>query len=113
MTAATVGSEDTKARPVHMLSDLQLLWNRLMTCIGTFAIGVVAALLTSGALRFALLEAHPNCGDKFKPEWQRPNGPVCGEDFPASTVLLYGAAFALFLLLIALPPVISWRDHAF
>lgn len=88
------------------------LWRLMVACVGAFAIAVVGALLTAGGLRNAFLGAHPPCGDAFTPLDQRPEGKVCGEDFPAVAVLLYGAVFALLLLAIALPLVAAWRQRA-
>lgn len=72
------------------------LWRLLVTCIGAFAVGVVAALVTSGALRATQLAAHPDDVDRF----------------PPSNVLFYGAFFAVLLTLLALPMVLTWRARA-
>ena len=85
---------------------LTTLWNTLLACVRAFALGVSAALLTSGALRFAFLEAHPECAPAA------PDGSGCVRDFPANNVLLYGAVFALVSLAISLPLLWSWRGQA-
>lgn len=78
------------------VNHLLKLWRLLVTCIGAFAVGVVAALITSGALRATQLAAHPDDQGRF----------------PASNVLLYGAFFAVMLTLLALPMVLTWRARA-
>jgi hypothetical protein len=72
------------------------LWELLVCCVLAFALFVVAALLTTGTLRAVFLDAFPSRKDEY----------------PSTNVLLYGAAFAVFLLLVSLPMVISWRSKA-
>jgi hypothetical protein len=105
-------TDRSKTGSVFSFQELATLWGTLIACIGAFAVGVVTALITSGALRFAFLAAHPVCGNTFVPIRQRTNGTVCGEDFPASNVLLYGAVFAVFLLSLTLPLLAVWRSRA-
>lgn len=85
---------------------LERLWDVLVYCLRTFAIGVTSAMLTTGALRFAFLEAQPQCDPGYK--GQRP----CTQDFPAVDVLLFGAAFAIAGSAVALPLILSWRGEA-
>jgi hypothetical protein len=54
------------------------LWDLLGLCIGTFALAVVAAIVTASSLRAAFLEAHPDRA----------------EEFPAVNVLYFGVLFA-------------------
>lgn len=88
------------AMPGRSLADnvkhLLRLWRLLVTCIAAFAVGVVAALITSGALRATQLAAHPGDEDRF----------------PATNVLFYGAFFAVMLTMLALPMVLAWRARA-
>ena len=92
--------------------DLQRLWRTIYLCIGAFAVGVVAALVTAGALRFAFLSIAKECGSDRLPVGRRSAGLRCTEDFPATDVLLYGAAFALILLMVAMPLIVAWRAQA-
>jgi hypothetical protein len=85
---------------------LERLWDVLVYCLRAFAIGVTSAMLTAGALRFAFLEAQPQCDPGYK--GQTP----CAEDFPAVDVLLFGAAFAIAGVAVALPLIVSWRGQA-
>ena len=104
VTRAAAASEVT-------FTGLRNIWDHISRVVGVFACGVVAALLTSGALRLAFLSAHEPCGAQAHSS-SRPGGLVCAEDFPATYVLLYGAAFAVFLLVISIPMVVTWRNRA-
>lgn len=75
---------------------LQRLWRLMTQCVTAAAISVVVAIVTAGALRAAFLAYAPGRGD----------------DFPASSVLLYGAFFAVLQAAIGLPLVVSWRARA-
>lgn len=81
--------------PRDGLESLLQLWRLLIACAGAFSVGVVAALLTSGALRNAMLAFNPD-----------------RDDFPASSVLLYGAVFAIVLTILTLPFAYVWRSRA-
>ena len=72
------------------------VWQLMTTCVGAFALGVVAAILSSGALRAAFVAEHPRRAGEF----------------PPSNVLLYGAFFAVILTVITLPLAFSWRTRA-
>ena len=91
---------------------LTRLWSVLVSVVGAFALGVTGALFTSGALRFAFLEAHPECNPGYDPATGVPPNLRCVNDFPAINVLLYGAVFALLGLAVALPLVWAWRSQA-
>ena len=91
---------------------LSRLWRLITMCIGAFAVGVAAAVLTSGALRFAFLAARPQCGPGYTPPAGAEPAP-CVEGFPAVNVLLYGAAYAVIGLALAVPLIATWRASAF
>jgi hypothetical protein len=98
---------DSRAEPTpyrEVITQLLNLWRLLVLCVGGFALGVVAAIVTSGALRAAFIAAHPDRG----------------KEFPAVNVLYYGALFAVLLSVLAVPLAASWRscargvvDHAY
>lgn len=92
--------------------DLSRLWRLVTMCIGAFAVGVAAAVLTSGALRFAFLAGRPQCGPQYTPPAGAEPAP-CVEGFPAVSVLLYGAAYAVIGLSLAVPLIATWRASAF
>jgi hypothetical protein len=105
-TALTDGSEEAYVA-------LASTWQSIVSIVSTFAVGVAAALLTTGALRFAFLEAHPECAPGYDPTKDKPlNGECKPPDFPALDVLLYGAVFALIGLAIAIPLLWAWRQRA-
>ncbi|MGW5189877.1 hypothetical protein ACWEOO_11520 [Kribbella sp. NPDC004138] len=81
--------------PHDGLESLLQLRRLLIGSAGAFSVGVVAALLTSGALRNAMLAYDPD-----------------RTDFPASSVLLYGAVFAIVLTVLTLPFASVWRSRA-
>ena len=81
--------------PHDGLESLLQLRGLLIGSAGAFSVGVVAALLTSGALRNAMLAYDPD-----------------RDDFPASSVLLYGAVFAIVLTILTLPFASVWRSRA-
>ena len=81
--------------PRDGLERLLQLWRLLIASAGMFSIGVVAALLTSGALRNAMLAYNPE-----------------RDDFPISSPLLYGAVFAVALTVLTLPFAWAWRSRA-
>jgi len=111
-TVAATAAVDTHddAIPEEELAALLIrlchLWDLIKFCVGAFALGVVAALATTGALRGAYLSYHPECTDDASA------GTACANDFPATNVLLYGAAFAVLLTIVAAPLVIAWRARA-
>lgn len=72
------------------------LWDLLIDCVTAFAVAVVAAIVTTGALRGAFLSAYP----------------AHAAQFPPADVLFYGGFFALVLSVITLPLAISWRAQA-
>lgn len=88
---------DGPASQPGLIARLLLLWKLLVACVGAFAVAVVAAIVNSGALRATFLAAHPARSSRF----------------PPSSVLLYGAFFAVILSVIALPLAASWRACAF
>ncbi|TDU88015.1 hypothetical protein EV138_1554 [Kribbella voronezhensis] len=88
------GIESAKYR--DLIAQLLNLWKLLLLCVGGFALGVIAAIVTSGALRAAFLAAHPERADEF----------------PAVNVLYYGALFAVLLSVLAVPLAASWRSCA-
>ncbi len=94
------------------LERLLRLWRLVVMCTGAFAVGVVAAIATSGALRAAFVSVHPSCADAFPPPATVPEGAICAESFPASNVLYYGAFFAVLLTMIAAPMGVAWRARA-
>jgi hypothetical protein len=110
--ARRIGSDEDDEGPEATLTRLLKLWRLLVSCVGAFALGVVAAIATSGALRAAFISVHPDCNDKYPDPNSPPSGVVCGETFPAANVLYYGAFFAVLLTIIAAPLVASWRERA-
>jgi hypothetical protein len=82
-------------------ADLRRLWDSLYAIVLAFAIFVVLALVPTGALRAAYFAGAKD-----------PAANKEGPEFPASSVLLYGAFFALLLLAIALPMVTAYRAAA-
>ena len=72
------------------------LWRLLIRCVTAFALGVVAAIATTGALRAAFLSVYPARAGQF----------------PAADVLIYGGFFAVVLSVITLPLAASWRARA-
>ena len=105
-------STQNEVGPEVTLARLLKLWWLLASCIGAFALGVVAAIATSGALRAAFLSVHPDCSDRYPAPDVPPPGTVCGETFPPSNVLYYGAFFAVLLTIVAAPLVANWRARA-
>lgn len=88
-------------RQVPALKDLRKLWDLLNAIVLAFSVFVVFALVTTGALRNAYFAgAKDPALDKQ------------GAEFPSSNVLVYGAYFAILLLLIALPMVNAYRNAA-
>jgi hypothetical protein len=81
--------------------DLRRLWDSLYAIVLAFAVFVVLALVTSGALRLAYFAGAKD-----------PAANKQGPEFPASNVLLYGAFFAILLSAIALPLVAAYRAKA-
>ncbi len=106
------GDTQDEMEPEVTLARLLRLWRLLASCIGAFALGVVAAIATSGALRAAFVSVHPDCDDAYPAPETPPPGTVCGETFPPANVLYYGAFFAILLTIIAAPLVVSWRARA-
>lgn len=86
---------------VPSIADLRRLWDLINAIVLAFAVFVVLALVTTGALRVAYF-----AGDKD------PAADKQGAEFPSSAVLLYGAYFAILLLTIALPMVNAYRSAA-
>jgi hypothetical protein len=83
------------------IEELRNLWDLLNAIVLAFAVFVVVALVTTGALRAVYF-----AGDKDPaPDKQ-------GAEFPSSDVLLYGAYFAVLLSAIALPMVAAYRSAA-
>jgi hypothetical protein len=79
-----------------VISRLLRMWDLLGCCIGSFALAVVAALVTSSSLRAAFLEAHPGRADEFR----------------AVNVLYYGVLLAAIASVVNLPLVAAWRRSA-
>lgn len=82
-------------------AELRKLWDFLNAIVFAFAVFVVLALITTGALRAAYF-AGP------KDPAQDKQGP----EFPSTDVLTYGAYFAILLTAIALPMVLAYRAAA-
>ncbi|QNE21134.1 hypothetical protein F1D05_28505 [Kribbella qitaiheensis] len=80
----------------EVISRLLRLWDLLVLCVGVFALGVVAAIVTSSTLRAAFIDVHP---DRER-------------DFPAVNVLYYGALFAVIASVLSVPLVAAWRRCA-
>jgi len=78
---------------IRQLLELRRL---LMKSVTAFVLGVVAAIVTTGALRAAFLSAYPARADQF----------------PVAAVLLYGGLFAAVLSVITLPLAASWWERA-
>lgn len=78
------------------VAQLEGLWRLLLTCAGAFALGVVAAVASAGALRGAFVAAYPDRHDEF----------------PPANVLLFGGLFTLGLSVIAVPMAVAWRHRA-
>ncbi|WP_144122765.1 hypothetical protein [Catellatospora sichuanensis] len=90
----------TEPSPLYApLQQLLALWEVITRCVLAFALAVVAAIVTTGAMRGVTLEAFPPQKD----------GP---DPFPSVHVLLYGAAFAFVLLLVTVPMLAAWRARA-
>ncbi|MEU4194777.1 hypothetical protein AB0E69_22950 [Kribbella sp. NPDC026611] len=75
---------------------VQKLWQLLKMCSGAFALGVVAAVASAGALRGAFVDTYPDRA----------------HEFPPANVLLYGVLFTLGLAVIAVPLAVAWRNRA-
>jgi hypothetical protein len=82
-------------------AELRSLWNSLYAIVLAFAVFVVLALVTAGAVRLAYFAGAKD-----------PAANKQGPEFPASDVLLYGAFFAILLSAIALPMVAAYRAAA-
>ena len=78
------------------IDQLRQLWRLLTACVAAAAAVVVVAIVTAGALRAAFLA--------FAPSREK--------EYPASVVLLFGAFYAVLLVAVGLPLVISWRARA-
>lgn len=78
------------------VDQLRRLWRLMTACVTAAAIAVVIAILTAGALRTAFTAYAPGRAGEF----------------PGSTVLLFGALFAVLQAAIGLPLIISWRARA-
>jgi hypothetical protein len=96
----------------HHLDRLVDLWRLLLATAGAFATGVVAAIVTAGALRSAAVVAHDQCVTRQPAPSSTAAGVACAEAFPASNVLLYGAVFAFLLSVMAAPLGAAWRARA-
>lgn len=96
----------------HQLDRLVDLWRLLLACTGAFATGVVAAIVSAGALRSAAVVAHDQCVARQPAPSTRAAGEICAEAFPASNVVLYGAVFAFLLTVMAAPLGAAWRARA-
>jgi hypothetical protein len=92
--------------PPHrdLIIRLLRLWDLLVLCVGTFALAVVTAIVTSSTLRAAFIQVYPARADEF----------------PAVNVLYYGALFATLAAVLNLPLIAAWRscargavDHAY
>ncbi|MGW6280742.1 hypothetical protein [Kribbella sp. NPDC055071] len=92
MREETVDPESFK-KAVEQLEDL---WKLVLTSSGAFAMGVVAAVASAGALRAAFVAAYPARHDEF----------------PPANVLLFGGLFTLGLSVIAVPMAVAWRNRA-
>lgn len=79
-----------------VITQLLTLWQLLVTCVGAFVMGVVAAMVSPSVLRGAFLAAHPDRAGQF----------------PAVNVIYYGALFAVLLTLLAAPLASVWRSTA-
>lgn len=94
---STDPSDRGKPQPHReVISRLLRVWDLLGLCVGAFAIGVVAAIVTASSLRAALLEAQPDRA----------------HEFPAVNVLYYGILFAALASVLNLPLVAAWRRSA-
>jgi hypothetical protein len=79
-----------------LIEQLLRLWRLIELCVGAFALGVVAAIVTASLLRAAFLEAHPDRDDEF----------------PTVNVIYYGVLFAAIASLVNLPLIAVWRRSA-
>jgi hypothetical protein len=91
----------SRADWVATLLGLRRLTQRILIAV---SLGISAAVLSTGALRNALLEARA----------------VTAETFPSSWVLLYGALFTVVFVFVFVPSLLEWRgvasrlvDHAY
>jgi len=92
-----VPAADVKPNPHReVITRLLRLWDLLVLCVGAFALGVIAAIVTSSSLRAAFIDAHPDRADEF----------------PAVNVLYYGALFAVLASVLNVPLVAAWRRCA-
>ena len=96
----------------HQLDRLVDLWRLLLACTGAFATGVVASIVTAGALRSAAVVAHDQCIARQPAPTKTTAAATCAEAFPASNVVLYGAVFAFLLSVMAAPLGAAWRARA-
>ena len=114
LSRVDAGSTETPSHAralAHQLDRLVDLWRLLLASTGAFATGVVAAIVSAGALRSAAVVAHDQCVARQADP--APTGAAtCAEAFPASNVLLYGALFAFLLSVMAAPLGAAWRARA-
>ena len=110
--AGQIGAHAHAQALAHHLDRLVDLWRLLLATAGAFATGVVAAIVTAGALRSAAVVAHDQCVARQPAPASGAAGVACAEAFPASNVLLYGAVFAFLLSVMAAPLGAAWRARA-
>ncbi|MEJ1110876.1 MULTISPECIES: hypothetical protein [unclassified Kribbella] len=89
-------SKDMKPSRRDVIEQLLRLWRLIELCVGAFALGVVAAIVTASLLRAAFLEAYPARDDEF----------------PTVNVIYYGVLFAAIASLVNLPLIVVWRRSA-
>jgi hypothetical protein len=95
-------------RPVASI-DLDDRWRFIVTTAETFTLFVLVALIPTGALRVAWLAQDESWRNEGKSSAQIKD---LENAFPASNVLLYGAFYAVLLVVIILPLVAAWRSNA-
>jgi hypothetical protein len=93
--STTIASVDPP--PLHQaVIRLHRLWELIARCGIAFTLFALPTLATTGILRTMALDTFPNHRNEF----------------PASTVLLYGAPFIVFLLVLSLSMLAAWRSAA-
>jgi hypothetical protein len=95
MEAVRTASADTSAETKSLMQQLSATWEDIQHVILALSLVVTPAVLTTGALRLALV-----------PDY------VSSKEFPKLSVMLYGLFFAVFVAAAVLPMVLAYRSRA-